>query len=462
MFSNVIARKILILAANPKSTSRLRLDEEVREIDEGLYRAKHRERFELVQKWAVRPRDIYRAMLEVNPHIVHFAGHGAGEEGLVFEDDSGQLRFVTKEALAGLFELFADQVECVVLNGCYSVVQAEVIAQHIPYVVGMQQAIGDTAALAFAVGFYDALGAGRPLEFAYRLGCNAIQMEGIPEHLTPILVSNKPKSIEIETSSSEQESLITQHEYEQLVKDILQSRLIKDIPGKDLEVKQNACYRGKSGYEHQIGVSAEMKIAGVKFLILVDCKNHSRLVEANEVLEFASRLEDINAQKGIIVTTRGFQSGALQVAKAKGIALVIACDLKWEICIESPAVGIRLRQNFIQKGINFLHQAKDKSFLHRIMKLDEKRLSSLYTQSAESMRGTIRKFATPVDPSEFMSWRRDETDDDSLPHGYIFINNSAVNHDVTVEQIQRFLIENDQLIIVCRDGLFSYIAIEEG
>jgi len=37
MSSNVVARKILILAANPKSTSRLRLDQEVREIDEGLY-----------------------------------------------------------------------------------------------------------------------------------------------------------------------------------------------------------------------------------------------------------------------------------------------------------------------------------------------------------------------------------------------------------------------------------------
>jgi hypothetical protein len=87
MYSNMMTRNILILTANPRTTSRLRLDEEIREIDEGLYRAKHREQFNLVQRWAVRPRDIHRAMLDASPSIVHFAGHGAGEEGLVFEND---------------------------------------------------------------------------------------------------------------------------------------------------------------------------------------------------------------------------------------------------------------------------------------------------------------------------------------------------------------------------------------
>jgi hypothetical protein len=61
------------------------------------------------------------------------------------------------------------------------------VAQHIPYVIGMNQAIGDRAALEFAVGFYDALGAGRSVEFAYNLGCSAIQLAGIAEHLTPVL-----------------------------------------------------------------------------------------------------------------------------------------------------------------------------------------------------------------------------------------------------------------------------------
>jgi hypothetical protein len=177
---------ILILAANPKGTTPLRLDEEVREIDAGLQRAKHREQFVLEQKWAVRPRDIQRAMLDINPSIVHFSGHGTGDEGLVFEDETGSAKLVDGEALAGLFELFAD-VECVVLNGCYSQAQADAISQHINYVIGMSQAIEDRAAIEFAVAFYDALGSGRPVEFAYKFGCAAIQLAGIPEQLTPIL-----------------------------------------------------------------------------------------------------------------------------------------------------------------------------------------------------------------------------------------------------------------------------------
>jgi hypothetical protein len=193
---------ILILTANPQGTSQLRLDQEVRDIEEGLQRAKNRDQFALKSMFAVRPRDIQRAMLDINPSIVHFSGHGTGDEGLVFEDQTGSAKLVDGEALAGLFELFAEQVECVVLNGCYSEVQALAIAQHINYVIGMKKAIGDKAAIEFAVGFYDALGAGRTVEFAHKLGCVAIRLAGVPEQLTPVL--KKKPNIEKTVSIEEQ------------------------------------------------------------------------------------------------------------------------------------------------------------------------------------------------------------------------------------------------------------------
>jgi hypothetical protein len=195
------------------------LDQEVRDIGEGLRLASHRDQFVLESRWAVRPRDMHRAILDKHPRIVHFCGHSEGNssladqrsgesvqdsdrkltvvstgeasaspEGLVLEDETGQAKLVDGQALASLFKLFADQVECVVLNSCYSEVQAKAIAQYIPYVIGMNQAIGDRAAIEFAVGFYDALGAGRSIEFAYELGCAAIRMAGISEHLMPVLI----------------------------------------------------------------------------------------------------------------------------------------------------------------------------------------------------------------------------------------------------------------------------------
>jgi TIR domain/CHAT domain len=201
-------KKVLILAANPKGTTPLRLNEELRDIAEGLRRAENRDQFSLEQHLAVRSRDIRRALLDYKPQIVHFSGHGAGEEGLVFEDEIGQSKLISSAALAGLFELFAEQIECVVLNGCYSEVQARAIAQHINYVVGMRRAIGDKAAIEFAVGFYDALGAGRSIEFAYKLGCSAIQMAGVEEHLTPVLLPKSEVANNVtQTNSFEQQRL---------------------------------------------------------------------------------------------------------------------------------------------------------------------------------------------------------------------------------------------------------------
>ncbi|RUS97007.1 hypothetical protein DSM106972_085570 [Dulcicalothrix desertica PCC 7102] len=181
--------KILLMSANPLSTSRLRLDEEMREIKEGLKRSKHRDKYIINTAEAVRYRDIHRAILDYEPQIIHFSGHGAGEEGLLFESEAGQTRFIDAAALAQLFQLFSEQVECVVLNACYSEYQAKEIARHINYVVGMSNTIEDRAALEFAVGFYDALGAGKGYKFAYELGRSLIKIAGIPQELIPQLVT---------------------------------------------------------------------------------------------------------------------------------------------------------------------------------------------------------------------------------------------------------------------------------
>jgi RNA polymerase sigma factor (sigma-70 family) len=187
MSSDVSIKKILILAANPQGMDKLRLDKEARDIKEGLRQAREREQFVIDSEWAVRPKDIRRAILYCRPQIVHFSGHGAEDGGLAFENEIGQIKLVHPEALAGLFRLFSEHVKCVILNACYSEIQANAIAQHIDFVIGMNRAIGDVAAIEFAVGFYDALGAGCSVEVAYEFGCNAIHMEGIQEYFTPVL-----------------------------------------------------------------------------------------------------------------------------------------------------------------------------------------------------------------------------------------------------------------------------------
>lgn len=185
-------KKILILSANPKNTSQLRLDKEVREIDAGLHRSKYREKFEIHQKWAVRFWDLRRALLDYKPQIVHFSGHGE-KDGLMVEGELELPVSISSKALSGLFELCSDHVECVILNACYSAAQADAINKHINYVIGMPGEIQDKAAIEFVVGFYDALGAGNTVEKAFKFGCNAIEQicPDLPRNLIPRLIKGK-------------------------------------------------------------------------------------------------------------------------------------------------------------------------------------------------------------------------------------------------------------------------------
>lgn len=187
-----MAKSILFLAADPSDASRLRLGEEFREIQEKLKLAKLREQFILeLPQLSARPVDMSQALLDAQPQIVHFSGHGTSAGALCFENQAGNIHLVAPDALASLFEQFSNQVTCVLLNACYSEIQANAISKHIEYVIGMNQAIGDKTAIAFSIGFYQALGAGRTIKDAYKLGCVQIRLQNISEHLTPVLLQRR-------------------------------------------------------------------------------------------------------------------------------------------------------------------------------------------------------------------------------------------------------------------------------
>lgn len=113
--------------------------------------------------------------------------------------------------------------------------------------------------------------------------------------------------------------------YEILVQSLLQAKL-----GEDVKVFRNRRYRGKaSGHEHQIDVSFEIDVADTNVLVLVECKRYSHPVGVDDVLEFASRLSDIGAHKGILISTAKFQPGAIKVASARGIALIVSDGLTY-------------------------------------------------------------------------------------------------------------------------------------
>lgn len=182
--------KILFLAPDPSDTARLSLGQELRDIREKLQLSRQRDNFVLESREAVRPGDITQAIFDVKPQVVHFSGHGISTGELCFENGQGKMQPVQPDALADLFQLVAGQISCVVLNACYSEAQASAISEHVPFVIGIHEAIGDKTAITFASGFYKALGAGCSFEDAYKFGRVEIRLDNISQHLNPVLYTN--------------------------------------------------------------------------------------------------------------------------------------------------------------------------------------------------------------------------------------------------------------------------------
>lgn len=181
--------KILFLSANTSSTTRLRLDREVREIENSLRLAQFRDNFEIRHHWAVRASDLQGYLLRYRPNIVHFSGHGSVESEIILENDAGDSHFISGRALSKLFSIFKDDLHCVVLNACYSEKQANAIATNIDFVAGMSNAISDTSAISFSKAFYQALGYGETIKNAFELGCIQIDLDNLNDYEIPKLIS---------------------------------------------------------------------------------------------------------------------------------------------------------------------------------------------------------------------------------------------------------------------------------
>lgn len=179
---------VLVLASSPTDQGPLRLGKEQKVIQNSRDSSSNRDGFRILTAPAASVDDLRRCLIEHSPDIVHFSGHGGGPHGLCFEADDGSTQAVNADSLAKLFHLVNDQVKCVVLNACYSDIQAKAISANIDFVVGMKDAIGDDAAIKFAQGFYEAIWGGHSYEKAFKFGCSAIDTANLPEERIPILL----------------------------------------------------------------------------------------------------------------------------------------------------------------------------------------------------------------------------------------------------------------------------------
>jgi Effector-associated domain 11/CHAT domain len=200
------SNKILFLASNPVNTDELDLEKEFARLYTSL-RESDNFPFDIRPTWSATPQELQRGMLEQQPRIVHFSGHGIGggeagdraigeastteqEVGIYLQDTNGKGQLVSGLALANLFKICLKRfpIDAVLLNACHSKSQAEAISlAGVPYVIGMNRAVKDSTAIVFSTGFYRGLASENDIEFAFDLAVNAIMLEGLIGEDIPVL-----------------------------------------------------------------------------------------------------------------------------------------------------------------------------------------------------------------------------------------------------------------------------------
>lgn len=157
---------VLFLASEPDGVTHLRVDREVREIQDRVRSSKMRDSIAFEYRPAVRVTDLLHHLNEVEPDIVHFSGHGA-DSGIALHDAADQVRLVSNADLSALLLTAPKRLKLAVFNSCNSAEQARIATDYVDAAIGMETSIEDESARVFAGRLYNSLGFGRPLSLAF-------------------------------------------------------------------------------------------------------------------------------------------------------------------------------------------------------------------------------------------------------------------------------------------------------
>lgn len=113
---------------------------------------------------------------------------------------------------------------------------------------------------------------------------------------------------------------ITPTEFEKYCIDILNLN-VQQFGVSDYSFEHNKIMEAPDG-SYQLDGYIEYKMMNVTFKIIIECKKYSSSIEREKVEVLNDKVRCLGANKGILIASSGFQSGAIKYAKAHGIALL--------------------------------------------------------------------------------------------------------------------------------------------
>jgi hypothetical protein len=145
---------------------------------------------------------------------------------------------------------------------------------------------------------------------------------------------DEPDNAGTENSSSESNTTNADEgkdweQFEERVKHIYS--VLLNLKGEKVSVSRDVKLIGRDGLIHQFDVYYEFSRAGVNHRVAIECRDKSRPLDKDAVMAFRSKVSDIPGLQGLMVSAKGYQSGAKKFAKDNGI-IALTMD-------ELPGVG---------------------------------------------------------------------------------------------------------------------------
>jgi len=148
-------RIILLCTANAAAQNqRLRLEEELRAIQDALQRSCLREHYEARICPAITFITVLNEMDDQDPFIIHFCGHGDRSGNLILKDELGDETAVPPKRIAELLEALPRRPLLVVFATCHSRALAEAVCPHVEYAIGFEGALDDELVPIFSATLY--------------------------------------------------------------------------------------------------------------------------------------------------------------------------------------------------------------------------------------------------------------------------------------------------------------------
>lgn len=188
--------RVLYMTANPEMD--LRTEVEVRDVQQAVKRALHRELIDVQYRPAATPEDLLDGLNDVRPHVVHFSGH-AGDAAVLFDNASvakPEGHEVPFGLLARALAATSEPPTLLVLNGCDTLDGAEALLEATLVVIAMATVVSDLAASAFAARFYAAVASAQPIGAALRQGSVMLDLMGLDEGWKPNLLSRDDVAVD--------------------------------------------------------------------------------------------------------------------------------------------------------------------------------------------------------------------------------------------------------------------------